>query len=126
LAGEEIPCPGEGETSCSASRTGSRVGARWLWLVGFIFVAEGVGVLLSGGRGGRGTEVATLGVVFASTSGVREGVVGVVDELEFPRAGGPFWGFGWDAVRVGFQGGLLVGVTNLGGCRTFVYFEDGV
>jgi hypothetical protein len=48
--------------------------------------------------------VGACGVVVLTTGGVREREVGVVYELEFAGSFGAFWGIGWDAVGVGFEG----------------------
>ena len=42
-------------------------------------------------------------VVVPTASGVGEGKVGVVYELEFAGSFGAFWGVGGDAVGVGFE-----------------------
>lgn len=65
----------------------------------------------------RGSGAGAREVVFASSGGVGEGVVCVVDELEFAGAGGALGGVGGDAVGVCFEGGAFVGVADLlGGC----------
>lgn len=51
---------------------------------------------------GLGLE-GTSGVVVTTACGVREGVVGVVDVLEFPGAGWSLRGVGGDSIRVGLQ-----------------------
>jgi len=43
-------------------------------------------------------------VVVSTAGGVGEREVGVVYELEFAGSFGAFWGIGWDAVGVGFEG----------------------
>lgn len=72
-------------------------------------------VVRSGGAGGEAAwgGVRTRDVVFMPPSGVGEGVVGVVYELEFAGAGGAFGGVGGDAVGVRFEGGAFVGVADL-------------
>lgn len=42
------------------------------------------------------------GVVVPAARSIREGVVGIVYELEFAGSFGTFWGIGGDAVGVGF------------------------
>lgn len=69
---------------------------------------------------------AACGVVGPSPGGVRERVVGVVDELEFVGAGGAVGGGGGEAVRVGFQGGALVGGADFVGGGGGRYLEEGV
>jgi hypothetical protein len=46
--------------------------------------------------------VDACGVVVSAAGGLREGVVGVVYELEFAGSFGTLWGVGGDAVGVGF------------------------
>jgi hypothetical protein len=46
--------------------------------------------------------VDSCGVVVSAAGGLREGVVGVVYELEFAGSFGAFWGVGGDAVGVCF------------------------
>ena len=48
--------------------------------------------------------VCACGVVVSTAGGVRKREVGVVYELEFAGSFGAFWGVGWDAVGVGFEG----------------------
>ena len=48
--------------------------------------------------------VGACGVVVSTAGGVGEREVGVVYELEFAGSFGAFWGIGWDAVGVGFEG----------------------
>jgi hypothetical protein len=62
--------------------------------------------------------VCSSGVVVAAACGVGEGEIGVVYELEFASSFAAFWGFGGDAVRVGFECcsvTLLVAVVMLDG-----------
>jgi hypothetical protein len=47
--------------------------------------------------------VCSGGVVVAAACGVGEGEIGVVYELEFASSFAAFWGFGGDAVWVGFE-----------------------
>jgi len=56
-------------------------------------------------------ELVARGVVVAAPAGVREGVVGVVDLLEFLRAAGAFGRVGGDAVGVVAEG-LSMGVSS--------------
>jgi hypothetical protein len=46
--------------------------------------------------------VDSCSVVVSATGGLREGVVGVVYDLEFAGSFGAFWRVGGDAVGVGF------------------------
>jgi hypothetical protein len=48
--------------------------------------------------------VGACGVVVSTAGGIREREVGVIYELEFAGSFGAFWGIGWDAVGVGFEG----------------------
>jgi hypothetical protein len=43
-------------------------------------------------------------VVVSTAGGFGKREVGVVYELEFAGSFGAFWGIGWDAVGVGFEG----------------------
>lgn len=80
LAGEKVPRPREGVLRARAAGGGvfALLGRGAL---GIICFSKGVA-----GRGGAGTEHLALEIVLASPGGVGEGVVGVVDELEFPRS----------------------------------------
>jgi hypothetical protein len=111
LLGKEVPCPVVGRL-----RTGAGAG-----VVGIVSLGKGV----SGGRGGAFKELA-LAVVFPAPRGVGEGVVGVIHELELAGARGPLRGVGWDAVRVGLEGGPFVGISDLLGICRLLNLKDGV
>ena len=56
-------------------------------------------------------------IVFAAPCGVGEGIICIVDELEFAGAGSALGGVGGDAVGMRFEGAALIGVADLlGGC----------
>ena len=65
-----------------------------------------------GRRGGEAVELSS-GIIVASTSGLREGVVGIIDALKFAGPDRPFGGVGRDAVGVTLQSGSLRKVRNV-------------
>lgn len=93
LVGEEVPGPGVEVGLLSL-----------LLLVGSGLFGVGEGVEAAGrGAGGAGAgEEFALGVVFAAAGGIGEGVICVVDELEFAGSFGTVRVVGRDAVGVGF------------------------
>lgn len=101
LVGEEVPRPAERRLRRARLRAAAAA-------AGDAGTGIGVGEAGKGIRGFGGGRAAaedlTLGVVFASPGGVREGEVGVVYELEFAGAGGALGRVGGDAVGVGFEG----------------------
>ena len=103
MAREEVPRPRVGALRArAATGTGGRAAAR----------GPAITILLErvGGRAaGLEAEEAALGIVVAAAAGVREGIVCVVDQLEFARSRGSLGALGGDAVGVGFLGGAGLG-----------------
>lgn len=84
---------------------GVEVGLLFLLLLvgsGFFGVGEGVEVVGCGVGGVGVGEEFVLGVVFVVVGGIGEGVICVVDELEFVGLFGMVRVVGWDVVGVGF------------------------